>query len=390
VGEPLRYGVVVAPAGATVDTVAERLGRIEALGFDHAWMPGIPNGPDILTLLAVAGRAATHRIEIGSAVVPAFPRHPAALATQALVVGDALGGRFTLGLGLSHRKVVEDHLGLSYERPAAYMRDYLAILRPLLADQAADHTGERLRTRLWLDVATTAPAAPPVMLAALGPQMLTLAGRVADGVMTWMTGPATLEHHIVPAVVAAAADAGRPPPRVLVSLPILLTNDRAAGLDRANDEFALYGRLPAYQAVLARERTALTAPGPPANAGHHPGHADDRSTGRSDGTPGDGSSAASHGGRGAAVGDDDWRRRSAKSLGGVGLAGGSSGRGQGGDGEARPLAPGDVALVGDEGELGRALGRLRDVGVTDFQATPFGDQDDIDRTIGFLATRPGG
>jgi F420-dependent oxidoreductase-like protein len=322
VGEPLRYGVVVAPAGATVDTVAERLGRLEALGFDHAWMPGIPNGPDILTLLAVAGRSATRRIEIGSAVVPAFLRHPAALATQALVVGDALGGRFTLGLGLSHRKVVEDHLGLSYERPLAYMRDYLAILRPLLADQAADHTGERLRTRLWLDVATAAPAAPPVMLAALGPQMLTLAGRVADGVMTWMTGPATLEHHIVPAVVAAAADAGRPPPRVLVSLPILLTNDRAPGLARANDEFALYGRLPAYQAVLAREQAAC------------PGHGD--------------------------------------------------------GGEAGPLAPGDVALVGDERELSRALGRLRDVGVTDFQATPFGDPHDIDRTIGFLATRPGG
>jgi F420-dependent oxidoreductase-like protein len=306
VSDALRYGVVVSPVGATVGAVAERLARVEALGFDHAWMPGIPNGPDILTLLAVAGRA-TSRIEIGSAVVPAFLRHPAALATQALVVDDALGGRFTLGIGLSHRKVVEDHLGLSYERPAAYMRDYLAILRPLLATHAADHAGERLRTRLWLDVAPSA-SAPPVMLAALGPQMLALAGRVADGVMTWMTGLATLEHHIVPSVVAAANDAGRPAPRVLISLPILLTDDRAAGVDRANDEFAVYGRLPAYQAVLSREGAS----------------------------------------------------------------------------------PGEVALVGDERELTKAIGRLRDVGVTDFQATPFGDPDTAERTIEFLSTRPGG
>jgi F420-dependent oxidoreductase-like protein len=323
-GAPLRFGVVVAPAGATVETVAAQLARIEASGFDHAWMPGIPNGPDILTLLAVAGRSSTGRIEIGSAVVPVHPRHPAALATQALVVDDALGGRFTLGVGLSHRKVVEDHLGLSYERPVAYMRDYLDILRPLLAARAADHAGERLRTRLWLDVATT-PAAPPVMLAALGPRMLALAGRAADGVMTWMTGPATLEHHVVPAVTAAAREAGRPAPRVLASLPVMLTGDRAAGVARADDEFGVYARLPAYRAVLDREATAASA----------------------------GAGARGGGGRGA-------------------------------------LSPGGVALVGDERELAAAIGRLRDVGVTDLQATPFGDPATIDRTIGFLATRPGG
>jgi F420-dependent oxidoreductase-like protein len=271
-------------------------------------MPGIPNGPDILTLLAVAGRS-TSRIEIGSAVLPVYPRHPAALATQALAVNEALDGRFTLGVGLSHRKVVEDHLGLSYDRPVAYMRDYLAILRPLLVARTADHDGERLRTRLWLDVATTAEAAPPVMVAALAPQMLALAGRLADGIMTWMAGVASLEHHIVPAVGAAARAAQRPQPRVLASLPTLLTNDRAGGVEQANTEFALYGRLPAYRAVLDREGAA---------------------------------------------------------------------------------GPGDIALVGDERTLSAALGRLRDAGVTDFQATPFGDDAAINRTVEFLATRPGG
>lgn len=251
-GAPLRIGVVVPNAGATIAGVADRLRSIEELGLDHAWMPGIPNGPDILSLLAVAGRV-TERIEIGSAVVPAYLRHPAAMATQALVVDDALGGRFTLGLGLSHRKVVEGHLGLSYEHPVAYMSDYLAILQPLLATGSVDHRGTQLRTKLWLDVARPVDggSCPPVMLAALGPQMLRLAGRAADGVMTWMAGLRAIEDHVVPTVTAAADAAGRPPPRILASLPTMLTDDVDAARARADDEFALYGRLPAYRAVLA-------------------------------------------------------------------------------------------------------------------------------------------
>jgi F420-dependent oxidoreductase-like protein len=359
-GAPLRFGVVVAPSGATVDDVAAQLQQIEALGFDSAWMPGIPNGPDILTLLAVAGRS-TSRLELGSAIVPVFPRHPAALAVQALTVDDALGGRFTLGVGLSHRKVVEGHLGLSYDQPVAYMRDYLAILRPLLAAHAADHQGERLRTRLRLDVASAAEA-PPVMLAALGPRMLALAGEVADGVMTWMTGAATLENHIVPAVVAAARDADRPAPRVLASLPVLLTNDRAAGVERANDEFAVYGRLPAYRAVLARERamSAMAAPSRPDGRDVRSGPEVDEEAMAARPNPD---------GREAGSGREAGRRREVN------------------DGE---LTPGEVALVGDERALTAAIARLRDAGVTDLQATTFGDAAAVDRTLEFLASRPSG
>jgi 5,10-methylenetetrahydromethanopterin reductase len=301
----VRLGIVVPNQGATIDGVAEQLRRLEELGVDSAWMPGIPNGPDILTLLAVAGRA-TKRIEIGSAVLPVLPRHPAALAVQALAVNEALGGRFTLGLGVSHQKVMEGHLGLSFERPVATMRDYLGILRPLLADHAVDYTGDRLRTRLWLDVATTA-AAPGVLLAALGPQMLRLAGRHADGTVTWMTGLSTVEHHVVPGIVAAAQEAGQPAPRILAGLPVLLTTDEAAGRAAAAEEFALYGRLPAYQAMFEREGAA---------------------------------------------------------------------------------GPGDIALVGDEAALAAALARVRDAGVTEFQATPFGDAEAVARTVEFLASRP--
>ena len=306
----MKLGVVVPNQGATIDGVAEQLRRLEDLGVDSAWMPGIPNGPDILTLLAVAGRA-TQRIEIGSAVLPVLPRHPAALAVQALAVNDALGGRFTLGLGISHQKVMEGHLGLPFERTVATMRDYLGILRPLLADHSVDYTGTRLRTRLWLDVTTTAGRAPGVLVAALGPQMLRLAGRHADGTVTWMTGLSTIEDHVVPGIVAAARDAGRPAPRILAGLPVMLTGaaGEAAGRAAAAEVFAIYGRLPAYQAMFEREGAA---------------------------------------------------------------------------------GPGDIALVGDEAALTAALARVRDAGATEFQATPFGGADAVDRTIEFLAARPAG
>jgi alkanesulfonate monooxygenase SsuD/methylene tetrahydromethanopterin reductase-like flavin-dependent oxidoreductase (luciferase family) len=212
--------------------------------------------------------------------------------------------------------VVDDHLGLSYDRPVAFLHDYLSILRPLLTEHAVDHRGERLRTRLRLDLAPSAAEAPPVLLAALGPRMLELAGRVADGVMTWMAGIVTLGQHIVPGVTRAAGHVGRPPPRVLASLPTLLTHDRAAGVAQANREFAVYGRLPAYRAMLDHEGAATGAVG--------------------------------------------------------------------------PVGPGDIALVGDERQLTTAIGRLRDAGVTDFQATPFGDAPAIARTLEFLAGRPGG
>jgi 5,10-methylenetetrahydromethanopterin reductase len=304
----VRVGVVIPNRGASIDGVAGWLTRLEQLGFDSAWIPGIPNGPDILTLLALGGRA-TSRIEIGSAILPVFPRHPAALAVQALAVNDALDGRFTLGVGLSHQKVIERQFGLSYERPVGFMRDYLDILRPLLSDGEVDHVGSRLRTRLRLDVTRTAATPPPVLLAALGSQMLRLAGQRADGTITWMTGLSTVADHVVPGVVAAAAELDRPAPRVVVSLPTLLTHDVVAGRAGADDEFAVYGRLPAYRAMLDREDAA---------------------------------------------------------------------------------GPGEIALVGDEAALAAALGRLRDVGVTDVQATPFGDQAAIDRTVEFLATRPAG
>jgi 5,10-methylenetetrahydromethanopterin reductase len=251
----MRVGVVVPNQRATVASVRAQLVRLEELGLDSAWMPGIPNGPDVLTLLAVAGQATT-RLEIGTAIVPTYPRHPAALAAQALTVDDALGGRLTLGIGVSHEKVIEGQLGLDFDRPVRHMREYLSVLRPLLAEQRVEFRGETMRTRIRLDASCSGNPPPPVLLAALGEQMLRLAGSLADGFVSWMTGLRTMEDHSIPVIAAAARAVGRPAPRIVVGLPVLLTDDEDAGRARAAEEFAVYGRLPSYRAMLAAEGAA--------------------------------------------------------------------------------------------------------------------------------------
>ena len=249
----MRRGVVIANQGATVASVAAELAAVEALGYDSAWMPGIPNGPDVLTLLALAGTVTT-RMELGPAIVATAPRHPVALASQALTVNDALGGRLTLGIGASHQRIVEGLWGLPYERPARRMREYLQVLVPLLEHQDVRFTGELMSTTYRLDASRSGLPAPGVFVAALGPHMLRVGARHATGVATWMVGVRTLAELTVPTALAAAADAHRPPPRILASLPFLLTADRDAATEAADNEFALYAKLPAYRSMFERER----------------------------------------------------------------------------------------------------------------------------------------
>jgi 5,10-methylenetetrahydromethanopterin reductase len=253
----MRIGVVVPNQGATVARVADALARTDRLGFDSAWMPGIPNGPDVLTLLAAAGSAGP-RLELGPSVLPTYPRHPATLAIQALTVNDVLGGRLTLGIGVSHRQVMEGRLGLDWSRPASHMQEYLQILEPLLREQQVDFEGSQLTTSYRLEASHSELPRPEVFVAALAPRMLAIAGTLAAGAATWMVGLRTLEELTVPIVRQAAARAGRPPPRILASLPFLLTSDDDAAEVCATEEFAVYGRLPVYRAVL--ERQGLTSP----------------------------------------------------------------------------------------------------------------------------------
>jgi F420-dependent oxidoreductase-like protein len=223
--------------------------ELEASGFATAWLPHV-FGHDAVTAAAVIGRE-TQRIEIGTAVVPTPPRHPTALAQQAITGGTACAGRFTLGIGLSHPVVIEGVLGLSYARRAAHMREYMEVLAPLLAGEPAQFQGDEFRVALTLAVPDARPV--PVLIAALGDRMLEIAGRRAAGTILWMTGPRTIESHTAPKLRAAAREAGRPAPRIVAGLQIVLTADREAVLERMAKRVAVYRQMPSYLAMLEKE-----------------------------------------------------------------------------------------------------------------------------------------
>ena len=247
----MRVGVSLRdPSGPSPMTaLREELRRAADQGFASAWMSNI-FGVDALTALAVAG-SQVPGIEVGTAVVPTYPRHPAVLAQQARTVAAAVDGRLVLGIGLSHKIVIEDMFGHDFSRPVLHMREYLAVLLPLLDGQPVSFTGTTVRANIRLT--TPSPGRVPVVVAALGAQMLRLAGAQTDGTVLWMTGPATVRDHVVPVITEAAASAGRPSPRVVCLLPVCITGDPDQARERASRVFAIYGQLPSYQAMLDRE-----------------------------------------------------------------------------------------------------------------------------------------
>jgi 5,10-methylenetetrahydromethanopterin reductase len=169
--------------------------RAEADGFGSAWSVHFSRGVDALDVLAVAGTR-TSRIDLGVGIVPTYPRHPLALAQQAATTQAFCGGRLTLGVGVSHRPVIEDLHGITYARPAAHMRDYLSVLVPLLRDGSVRHRGEFYQVDGGFVVPGTSPVS--VLVGALSPLMVQVAGELADGVVTWLAGPRSLGEHIVP------------------------------------------------------------------------------------------------------------------------------------------------------------------------------------------------
>ncbi|MDQ1479350.1 MAG: hypothetical protein QOI44_211 [Actinomycetota bacterium] len=239
-------------AGRTIDDVVIAAKAAEEDGFSTYAMSQI-FGLDTMGVLAVVGREVP-RIGLATGVVPTYGRHPLTMAQQALTVQAASGGRFTLGIGLSHQIVIEGMFGLSFDKPLRHMREYLDVLMPLLHDGKADVDGETISTHAAIDAADRMP--PPVLVAALGPKMLELAGRVTDGTVTWMTGPATLASHVVPIITTAAERAGRPAPSVVAALPICVTGNEDAARERAAKDFQTYGFLPSYRAMLDREGAA--------------------------------------------------------------------------------------------------------------------------------------
>ncbi|MHB1712373.1 MAG: TIGR03564 family F420-dependent LLM class oxidoreductase [Acidimicrobiales bacterium] len=288
-----------------IDDVVDQVALLASAGIEAAWTSQI-FGYDALTVLGIVGREVPD-IALGTAVVPTYPRHPLMLAAQALTVQAATDGRLTLGIGLSHKLVIEHVFGLSFDKPARHMREYLSILIPAVEGEQVSFAGETLRASSFGPLGIDAASAP-VLVAALGSVMLGIAGRMASGTITWMTGPVTIANHTVPTIRRAAAEAGRPEPRIAAGLPICVTADPVAARARASEVFALYGTLPSYRAMLDRE----------------------------------------------------------------GVAG-----------------PADVAVVGSESEVVDQVKRLEDVGVTDFCGAPFGSAEEINASIGVLASLVG-
>ena len=221
-------------------------------GFASVWTSQIFR-LDALTALAVAAREVPN-IEFGTGVVPTYPRHPMTLAIQAMTTQAVAGGRLTLGIGLSHQIVVEGMWGYDFSKPARHMREYLSALLPLLRGENVSFEGETLKAVGQVD--NPKGAGVSVLLAALAPRMLELAATQCDGTVTWMTGPQTVETHIGPSLRAAADKAGRPDPRIVMCLPVAVTDDVAAARELAAKTFAVYGHLPSYRAMLDREGAA--------------------------------------------------------------------------------------------------------------------------------------
>lgn len=242
----------IAGRAADIDGLIAQAQRAEADGFASGWFANI-FGIDAIMAAALCARS-TSRIELGTAVVPTYPRHPVAMAQQALSAQAAARGRFTLGVGLSHQIVIENLLGLSFAKPFSHMREYLGVLVPLLRAGSVSFQGTEYR----VNAGVTVPGAQscPILVAALAPKMLALAGAETDGTITWMTGTRTVRDHIVPRISDAAAAAGRPRPRVVVGLPVAVTSEVAAARTSAAKQFAVYGTLPSYRAMLDREGVA--------------------------------------------------------------------------------------------------------------------------------------
>ena len=248
----MRLGVMIgAERGDSARKVSRLLADIEwaeGAGMDTAWIPQVPNDFDALLAVALMGTRTT-RIELGTAVVPLQAQHPVALARQALSTHAATGGRLALGVGPSHHWIIQDMLGLPYQKPAAYTRDYLEVLHAAFAGPGQiDVENDHFTVHNPNDLAPVAPL--PVLIAALGPVMLALAGEHADGTVLWMAPARAIETHVAPKLHAAAAAAGRPAPRIVAGLPVAVHDDIAEARAAASASSSMYAQMENYTRIL--------------------------------------------------------------------------------------------------------------------------------------------
>lgn len=250
----MRIGLLVGPDRGRYATKVDKLRAdarwAEQAGLSSIWTPQIPDEIDAMTAVTVTG-AATSTIEVGTAIVPVQPRHPIALAQQALSVQAVCGGRFVLGLGVSHHWIIHDMLGLPYERTATTMRCYLDVLEQARRGPGmVDVSNELFEVHNPLDITDLPPL--PILIAALGPVMLKLAGERAEGTSLWMADERAIATHVVPAITGAAEAAGRPAPRILAGVPVCLCGDDAVdvAVDTCNRILSEAEVSPNYQRLL--------------------------------------------------------------------------------------------------------------------------------------------
>lgn len=241
-------------ATGDLGVIGDHAAGVAAAGLDAYWLAQHPAGAlDAITALAILGTRLP-ALSMGTGVVPVWGRHPAAIAAQALTAAQAVPAGLTIGIGLSHPAMVSQHLGALYGRPTATMREYLEVLIPLLTDGSVDHQGTLYQCTTTVAVVAAPP--PTVLVAAMGEQMLGIAGRLAHGTITSWTGPNTLRDHVIPTIRKAAAEAGRLSPRIASVFSVCVTDDVERAREAVHQWFEFHGKAPSYEAMIAREGVA--------------------------------------------------------------------------------------------------------------------------------------
>ena len=247
----MRIGAMVSNvlAPCRFSEAVDAMEALAAAGVDTVWVPQ-NYGIESLTLIAAAAPKVPG-VELGTAIVPTYSRHPLTMASQALTAQVACGGRLTLGIGPSHQLATEGMMGIPYHRPAHHTREYLTVLRALFETGGVDFSGDLIYANTVIGPHPVGDADRiPILVAALAPIMLRLAGELSEGTITWMANAEVLGDRIVPSINAAASAAGRPAPRVVAGLPVCITTDVEGARWRAAEAFGIYGMLPAYRRLL--------------------------------------------------------------------------------------------------------------------------------------------
>jgi len=257
--------------GSTAEQIIRQAERAEADGFSSLWYTtGV--GADPMVAMALAGRATT-RIELGTAVMQTYACHPVLQASRSIAAAEAIGtpGRFTLGVGPSHDVFIDGMLGLSYEHPGRHTEEYVQVLAPLLRGERIVFTGEEFRVNAG-PIPGGTDVGVQLLVSALAPRLLRVAGMYADGTVLWMANARAIADHVTPLIQKAATEAGRPTPRIVAGLPVAVHDDVDEAREAAAEHFSVYASLPNYLRLL--ERGGLRTPAEVAIVGNESSVAD--------------------------------------------------------------------------------------------------------------------